>query len=119
MARREFRRHSSRTRASTTRPSYHSGPPAIGSSSKPGYAGSEAIGLGAQMYRQALPQVERLIIEGKKRIARQRDVVAAAFQEGRDTEIPVSMLRAFEASLRAFERHRQLIVDRQKKPERG
>jgi hypothetical protein len=71
------------------------------------------------MDRQALPQVERLIIEGKKRIARQRDVVAAAFQEGRDTEIPVSMLRAFEASLRTFERHRQLIVDRQKKPERG
>jgi hypothetical protein len=60
------------------------------------------------MDSQALPQVERLIIEGKKRIARQRDVVAAAFQEGRDTEIPVSMLRAFEASLRAFERHRQL-----------
>jgi hypothetical protein len=51
------------------------------------------------MDHQALPQVERLIIEGKKRIARQRDVVAA-FQEGRDTEIPVSMLRAFEASLR-------------------
>jgi hypothetical protein len=46
-------------------------------------------------------------------------LLAAAFQEGRDTEIPVSMLRAFEASLRAFERHRQLIVDRQKKPERG
>jgi hypothetical protein len=52
------------------------------------------------MDHQALPQVERLIIEGKKRIARQRDVVATAFQEGRDTEIPVSMLRAFEASLR-------------------
>lgn len=78
------------------RPSYRSGPPAIGSSSKPGWAGSEAIGLGAQMDHQALPhQVERLIIEGKKRIARQRDVVAAAFQEGRDTEIPVSMLASF------------------------
>jgi hypothetical protein len=38
------------------------------------------------MDHQALPQVERLIIEGKKRIARQRDVVATAFQEGRDTE---------------------------------
>jgi hypothetical protein len=71
------------------------------------------------MDSQALPQVERLIIEGKKRIARQRHVVTAAFQEGRDAEIPISMLRAFEASLRAFERHRQLIVDRQKKPERG
>jgi hypothetical protein len=65
---------------------------------------------------QALPQVERLIFEGKKHIARQREIVAAAFQEGRDTVIPVSMLRAFETSLRAFETHRQLILDRQKKP---
>src|SRR5262249_47626035 len=31
--------------SATTCPSYHSGPPAIGSSSKPGCAGSEAIGL--------------------------------------------------------------------------
>jgi len=59
---------------------------------------------------RALPQVERLIIEGKKRIARQREVIATAFQEGRDTETPVFMLRAFEGSLRAFERHRQLIL---------
>jgi hypothetical protein len=39
------------------------------------------------MDRQALPQVERLIIESKKRIARQRDVVAAAFQEGHDSSL--------------------------------
>jgi len=52
------------------------------------------------MDHQALPQVERLIIEGKKRIARQRDVVAAAFQEGRDTLYPCCELlrRAFEPS---------------------
>jgi hypothetical protein len=68
--------------------------------------------------RDPLSQVDRLIADCKKRIARQREVVANAFQKGQDTEIPVSMLRAFEASLRAFERHRQLIVDRQKKPER-
>ena len=66
----------------------------------------------------ALAQVERLITEGKKRNARQREVVANAFQEGRETEVPVSMLRAFEASLQAFERHRQFILDWQKKQKR-
>ena len=66
----------------------------------------------------ALDQVERLITEGKKRVARQREVVANAFQEGRDTEVPVSMLRAFEASLQAFERHRQFVLDRQKRAKR-
>ena len=65
-----------------------------------------------------LSQAERLIAECKNRIARQREVVASAFQEGGDTEVLVSMLRAFEASLRAFEKHRQLILDRQKKPGR-
>jgi hypothetical protein len=66
--------------------------------------------------RDPLSQVDRLIADCKKRIARQREVVASAFQEGGDTEVPVSMLRIFEASLRAFERHHQLILDRQKKP---
>ena len=70
------------------------------------------------MHRQALAQVERLIVDCENRIARQREVVASAFQKGGDTEVLVSMLRAFEASLRAFEKHRQLIFDRQKKPGR-
>ena len=64
--------------------------------------------------RDPLSQVDRLIADCKKRIARQREVVASGFQEGGDTEVPVSM----SASLRAFERHRQLILDRQKKPGR-
>ena len=68
--------------------------------------------------RDPLSQVDRLIADCKKRIARQREVVASAFQKGGDTEVLVSMLRAFEASLRAFEKHRQLIFDRQKKPGR-
>ncbi len=61
-----------------------------------------------------LSQAERLIAECKNRIARQREVIANAFQKGHDTEVPVSMLRALEASLRAFETHRQLILDRKK-----
>ena len=52
----------------------------------------------------SLGEVERLINEAKERIERQRQVVANAFQQGRDTEIPISMLRALEASLQAFDR---------------
>jgi hypothetical protein len=68
--------------------------------------------------REHLAQAERLITECKNRIARQREVIANAFQKGHETEVPISMLRALEASLRAFETHRQLILDRQKKAER-
>jgi hypothetical protein len=62
-----------------------------------------------------LSQAERLIAECKNRIARQREVIADAFRKGHDTEAPVSMLRALEASLRAFETHRQFILDRKKR----
>jgi hypothetical protein len=68
--------------------------------------------------REHLAQADRFIAECKNRIARQRDVIASAFQKGQATEVPVSMLRALEASLRAFEGHRLLIVDRQKDAER-
>ena len=65
-----------------------------------------------------LAQVDRLIAECKNRIARQRDVIASAFQKGHATEVPVSMLRVMEASLGAFEGHRLLIVNRQKNADR-
>ena len=68
-------------------------------------------------YREQLAQAERVIAECKNRITRQREVIAGAFKKGDDTEVPVSMLRALEASLRAFETHRQLILDRQEKAE--
>lgn len=68
--------------------------------------------------REHLAQVDRFIAECKNRIARQRDVIASAFQKGHATEVPVSMLRALEASLSVFEGHRLLIVDRQKNAER-
>jgi hypothetical protein len=68
--------------------------------------------------REHLTQAERFIAECKNRIARQREVIATAFQTGQATEIPVSMLRALETSLRALETHRQLILDRLKRMER-
>jgi hypothetical protein len=65
-----------------------------------------------------LAQAEQLIAECKNRIARQREVIANAFQTGHDTEVAVSLLRTFEASLQAFEKHRQLVRARQKRAER-
>ena len=69
-------------------------------------------------HHEDLAEAGRLIADCMDRIARQRDVIASAFQKGHATEVPVSMLRALEASLRAFEGHRLLIVDRQKDTER-
>jgi hypothetical protein len=56
-----------------------------------------------------LAQSERLIAECKNRIASQREVIANAFQKGHETDVAVSLLRAFESNLQAFEKHRQLI----------
>jgi hypothetical protein len=63
--------------------------------------------------REAFAQVERLIADFENRIARQREVVASAFQKGHGTDIAISMLRALEASLSAFERHRQYVLKQQ------
>jgi hypothetical protein len=68
--------------------------------------------------REHLALADRFIVECKNRIAHQRDVIASAFQKGHATDVPVSMLRALETGLRAFERHRLLIVDHQKGAER-
>jgi len=56
-----------------------------------------------------LAQAERLIAECRNRIASQREVIANAFQKGHETDVAVSLLRAFESNLQAFEKHRQLI----------
>jgi hypothetical protein len=56
-----------------------------------------------------LAQAERLIAECKNRIASRREVIANAFQKGHETDVAVSLLRAFESNLQAFEKHRQLI----------
>ena len=69
------------------------------------------------MTNEALAQVERLLADCKKRIERQREVVANGFQKGHDTDVAISMLRALEASLIAFDKHRQFILDRQQKPD--
>jgi hypothetical protein len=49
-------------------------------------------------------------------IVRQRVIVKYALDTGQPSEIAGSLLRALEESLRAFEKHRELILDQLKRP---
>jgi hypothetical protein len=68
--------------------------------------------------REHLAQADRNIAECKARIERQRQVIQQAEQEGQNTLWAKETLKTLEASLRVFETHRQLIVDRLKDVER-
>jgi hypothetical protein len=59
-----------------------------------------------------LIQADRHIARCKRQIARQREIIELLKLAGNDAELAVSMLHALETSLRAFERHRELILDR-------
>ena len=60
--------------------------------------------------RKHLAQVDRHITEVKKHILRQRVLVQKATKTGRPPVEAQSMLEVLQASLRAFEKHRQLIL---------
>jgi hypothetical protein len=62
--------------------------------------------------RAHLVQADRHIAETRAHIVRQRMRLGWAIQLGHDLEIATDMLRALEGSLRAFEAHRRLILDR-------
>src|SRR5262245_36712357 len=82
---------------------------------EPGMPGRAAGGggrLGAMNHREHLAQAERFIAECQNRIARQREIITTAYENRLPTDIPESMLRALEESLRALEKHRQLILDK-------
>jgi hypothetical protein len=88
---------------------------------KPSLRGSAARRrgrLGAMMHREDLAHVDRLIAECKNRIARQREIIASAYESGHPTVLPVSLLRVLEENLRSFEKHRQLVLDQLKKTDR-
>ncbi len=59
--------------------------------------------------QEHLAQAYRHIAELKGHILRQRVILKLALDTGQPSELAESMLHAFEASLRAFEKHRQLI----------
>ena len=69
----------------------------IGISGSQRLHGSEAGGTGGfeeMTHREHLAQADRFIAECKNRIARQRESIATAYENGHSTDIPVSMLRA-------------------------
>ena len=61
-----------------------------------------------------LAQVDRHIAECKADIARQREIIQDAVEQGQPADLAEGMLRALEESLCAFERHRQVILERLK-----
>jgi hypothetical protein len=69
-------------------------------------------GEGAMTHeRELLAQAEHYIAECKARIGRQREIIASEDPNGRSIEVAASMLRALEASLRALEKHRQVVLN--------
>jgi len=56
-------------------------------------------------HSEHLAQADRFISECKNRIARQREIIATAYEKGLPTVIPVSLLRALEENLRSLENH--------------
>jgi len=71
-----------------------------------------------ELERKHLVETDRRIAECKEYIAKQRELIERAIQRGRSTEVAETTLEALEASLREFERRRQLLLDRLKERER-
>jgi hypothetical protein len=62
-------------------------------------------------HHEHLAQADRFIAECKNRIARQRKVIATAYENGHPTVLPVALLRVLEENLRSYEKYRHLILD--------
>ena len=71
-----------------------------------------------ELERKNLVETDRHIAECKEYIAKQRELIERAIQLGRSPEVAETTLEALEASFRAFERRRQLLLDRLKGRER-
>jgi hypothetical protein len=69
-------------------------------------------------HHEHLAEADRFIAECKRRIERQGEIIASAYENSHPTVLPVSLLRVFEENLRSFEKHRQLVLDQQKKADR-
>jgi hypothetical protein len=79
-------------------------------------AGSEARGGGrvGMKRREQLAQMESHIAQCEALIARHHEMIRNAHQKGRDASWAKDTLKALEESLRAFQKHRQLILDQLK-----
>jgi hypothetical protein len=71
-----------------------------------------------ELERKHLVETDRHIAECEAYIAKQRDLIERAIQQGRSTEVAEETLEALETSLRALERQRQRLLDRLKSESR-
>jgi hypothetical protein len=71
----------------------------------------------AKREREHLAQANRHIARAQKHIAGQKRLIEKLGRSGHDIGVAVSMLRALEYALYAFERHRDLIMKRLKDDE--
>jgi hypothetical protein len=63
--------------------------------------------------RDHFAKADQQVSQLKERIARQRSMVERGKQRGHSTAAAELMLHALQSSLRAFEKYRQVIFDRQ------
>jgi hypothetical protein len=70
-----------------------------------------------ELERKLLVETDRRIAECKAHIAKQRDLIERALEQGRSTEVAEATLEALETSLRTFEKERQRLLDRLKEHE--
>jgi hypothetical protein len=59
---------------------------------------------------EALHQIERHIVDAKKRVNRQQSMVASIERDGGNTAHALTLLKAFGETLLLFENHRQAIL---------
>ena len=67
-----------------------------------------------ELERKQLVETDRHIAECEAYIAKQRELIERAIQQGRYTEVAEETLESLEASLRTLERQRQRLLDRLK-----
>ena len=71
-----------------------------------------------ELERKHLVETDRHIAECEAYIAKQRDLIERAIEQGRSTEVAEETLATLEASPHALERQRQRLLDRLKERER-
>jgi hypothetical protein len=71
-----------------------------------------------ELERKRLVETDRHIAECEAHIAKQRELIERAIQQGRSTEVAEATLESLETSLRTFERQRRLLLDRLQERER-
>ncbi|MBJ6125636.1 hypothetical protein [Microvirga splendida] len=63
------------------------------------------------MESEHLDKAERHIVEGERRVAAQKTLIARLTEEGRDTALAEEFLQSLEQTLEQWHIHRRLILE--------